>query len=38
MAKKVKKAVWFNHAATKLGARSVWLVKKQPPLPQPKSK
>jgi hypothetical protein len=29
---------WFNHSATKLGAATVNLYKKQPPLPQPKVK
>jgi hypothetical protein len=38
MAKKKAKQAWFNHQATKLGASTVWLVKKQPPLPQPKAK
>jgi len=37
--KKSKKGgAWFNHGATKLAANTVWLVKTQKPLPQPKGK
>jgi len=36
--KKLKKAAWFNHGATKLAAQTVNMYKPQKPLPQPKSK
>lgn len=35
--KKKRAAVWFNPAALKMGAATVNMYKRQPPLPQPKS-